>query len=89
LKGLEVVRPNQVWVADITYIRIVVGFLYLAVVLDLYSRKVIGWALSDKIDAELSVEALRMALEQRVECAPLTGEKNRELEGGVIGPTSG
>jgi len=65
LKGLEVVRPNQVWVADITYIRIVVGFLYLAVVLDLYSRKVIGWALSDKIDAELSVEALRMALEQR------------------------
>src|SRR5882724_12239557 len=61
LKGLEVVRPNQVWVADITYIRIVVGFLYLAVVLDLYSRKVIGWALSDKIDAELSVEALRMA----------------------------
>lgn len=67
LKGLEVNRPNQVWVADITYIRIVVGFLYLAVVLDLYSRKVIGWALSDKIDADLSVEALRMALEQRGE----------------------
>ena len=44
LKGLKVTRPNQVWVADITYIRIVVGFLYLAVVLDLYSRKVIGWA---------------------------------------------
>jgi putative transposase len=65
LKGLKVTRPNQVWVADITYIRIVVGFLYLAVVLDLYSRKVIGWALSDKIDGELSVEALRMALEQR------------------------
>lgn len=65
LKGLAVTRPNQVWVADITYIRIVVGFLYLAVVLDLFSRKVIGWALSDKIDAELSVEALRMALEQR------------------------
>ncbi len=65
LKGVKVSRPNQVWVADITYIRIVVGFLYLAVVLDLYSRKVIGWALSDKIDAELSVEALRMALEQR------------------------
>jgi putative transposase len=65
LKGLDVVRPNQVWVADITYIRIVVGFLYLAVVLDLFSRKVIGWALSDQIDAELSVEALKMALEQR------------------------
>ena len=65
LTGLEVTRPNQVWVADITYIRIVVGFLYLAVVLDLFSRKVIGWALSDQIDAELSVAALRMALEQR------------------------
>ena len=43
---------------DITYIRIVVGFLYLVVVLDLFSRKVIEWALSDKIDAQLSVEAL-------------------------------
>jgi len=53
----QVSRPNQVWVADITYIRIVVGFLYLAVVLDLYSRKVIGWALSDKIDAS---SALRL-----------------------------
>lgn len=65
LKGMKITRPNQVWVADITYIRIVVGFLYLAVVLDLYSRKVIGWALSDRIDAELSVEALKMALERR------------------------
>jgi len=65
LKGVEVIRPNQVWVADITYIRILSGFLYLAVVLDLFSRKVIGWALSDRIDAELSVEALRMALKER------------------------
>jgi transposase InsO family protein len=65
LKGVAVIRPNQVWVADITYIRILSGFLYLAVVLDLFSRKVIGWALSDRIDAELSVQALRMALEER------------------------
>lgn len=65
LKGLEVIKPNQVWVADITYIRILTGFLYLAVILDLFSRKVIGWALSDQIDAELSVGALRMALEER------------------------
>lgn len=65
LKGAEVIGPNQVWVADITYIRIVSGFLYLAVILDLFSRKVIGWALSNQIDAELSVAALRMALEQR------------------------
>jgi transposase InsO family protein len=65
VKGLEVRRRNQVWVADITYIRILTGFLYLAVVLDLFSRKVIGWALSEQIDAELTLAALRMALEER------------------------
>lgn len=65
LKGLEVRGRNQVWVADITYIRIVTGFLYLAVVLDLFSRKVIGWALSEQIDAELTLAGLRMALAER------------------------
>jgi putative transposase len=65
VKGLEIRGRNQVWVADITYIRILTGFLYLAVVLDLFSRKVIGWALSERIDAELSLAALRMGLEQR------------------------
>lgn len=65
LEGLEVVGPNQAWVADITYIRILTGFLYLAVLLDLFSRKVIGWALSEHIDAELTVAALRMALGER------------------------
>lgn len=65
LVGLTVRRPNEVWVADITYIRILTGFLYLAVILDLYSRKVIGWALSRHIDTELTLAALRMALEER------------------------
>ena len=65
LKGLEVRGRNQVWVADITYIRILTGFLYLAVVLDLFSRKVIGWALSEQIDAELTLAGLRMALRER------------------------
>ena len=65
LKGLEVSRRNQVWVADITYIRILTGFLYLAVVLDLFSRKVIGWALCEQIDAELTLAGLRMALGER------------------------
>lgn len=65
LRELEVSRRNQVWVADITYIRILTGFLYLAVVLDLFSRKVIGWALSEQIDAKLTLVALRMALEER------------------------
>ena len=65
LKGLEVSRRNQVWVADITYIRILTGFLYLEVVLDLFSRRVIGWALSEQIDAELTLAGLRMALGER------------------------
>jgi transposase InsO family protein len=65
VKGLPVGGLNEVWVADITYIRILTGFLYLAVVLDLFSRKVIGWAISEHIDAQLTLAALRMALEQR------------------------
>lgn len=65
IKELKVRGRNQVWVSDITYIRILTGFLYLAVVLDLFSRKVIGWALSEQIDAQLTLAALRMALEER------------------------
>lgn len=65
IKELEVKGRNQVWVADITYIRILTGFLYLAVVLDLFSRKVIGWAISEQIDARLTLAALRMAVEER------------------------
>jgi putative transposase len=70
VKGKPVNGINQVWAADITYIRIVNGFVYLAVILDLYSRKVIGWALSKRIDGDLVLNALRMALERR---RPSTG----------------
>lgn len=65
VKDRTVDGPNQIWVADITYIRIVSGFVYLAVILDLFSRKVIGWALSRSLRHKLSVEALKMALEAR------------------------
>ena len=56
---------NQLWVADITYIRLQVEFVYLAVVLDAFSRRVIGWALGRSLEAELALSALRMALQQR------------------------
>ena len=56
---------NQAWVADITYIRITKGFVFLAAILDRYSRKVIGWAISKRIDAELCLAALKAALEAR------------------------
>lgn len=65
LKGVQVKRKNQVWVADITYIRIENGFVYLAVIIDRYSRKVIGWSLSKSIDGNLTLAALKMAHEQR------------------------
>lgn len=65
VKDRQVDGPNQAWVADITYIRIATGFVYLAVILDLFSRKVVGWALSTSLRHELSLEALKMALETR------------------------
>ena len=57
--------PNQLWVADITYIQTREGWLYLAAIMDLYSRKVVGWAMSERIDTVLVLKALAMALLHR------------------------
>jgi putative transposase len=57
--------PNQLWVADITYIGTSVGFAFLAVVLDVWSRRVIGWAMAGHLRTELVMDALQMALEGR------------------------
>ena len=57
--------PNQAWVADITYIRTSSGWLYLAVVLDLYARKVVGWAMAPDMQAALVCQALQLAIVQR------------------------
>jgi putative transposase len=65
LPELGVDGLNQVWVADITYIRIKNGFVYLAVILDVYSRRVIGWAISKRLTADMAVEALQCAIELR------------------------
>jgi len=58
-------QPNQLWVADITYIPTWAGFLYLAVILDVYSRRVIGWAMATHLRAELVIAALDMAIQTR------------------------
>jgi len=58
-------EPNQLWVADITFIRLRDEFVYLAVVLDAYSRRVVGWGIARNLQAELAIGALRMALSQR------------------------
>ena len=65
LKDVKITGVNQAWVADITYIRILTAFVYLAVILDVFSRKVVGWAISLRIDTELTRMALRMAIETR------------------------
>lgn len=56
---------NQLWVADITYVRLAEAFVYLAVILDAYSRKVVGWAMADHLRASLALDALEMALQNR------------------------
>jgi transposase InsO family protein len=65
VKEMTVTRSNQVWLADITYIRIITGFMYLAAILDAWSRKVIGYAISTAIDTSLTLEALKMAIAGR------------------------
>lgn len=64
-RDFTVQAPNQLWVADITYVPTWAGFLYLAVVLDAYSRRIVGWAMAPHLRSELVVDALNMALGQR------------------------
>jgi putative transposase len=64
-REFDVSEPNKAFVADITYIWTREGWLYLAVVIDLYSRKIVGWSMSTRMKAKLVVDALRMAIWQR------------------------
>ena len=62
LSGKIIRHPNQVWATDVTYIRLSGGFVYLVAILDLYSRKVLSWRLSNSLDADFCVEALEEAI---------------------------
>ena len=64
-RGFEVEAPNRVWCSDVTYIDVAGEWLYLAIVLDLYARRVVGWALSDSPDSQLTCRALELAFELR------------------------
>ena len=64
-RHLMPMATNQLWVADITYVRLAEAFIYLAVVLDAFSRKVVGWAMADHLRASLALDALEMALSSR------------------------
>jgi putative transposase len=74
-------RPNQLRVGDITYIRTWEGWLYLAVLLDCYSRRVVGWSMADHLRTELPLEALRMALARRGPAPELSHHTDRGWQG--------
>jgi transposase InsO family protein len=80
VRDLELSGLDQLWVADITYIRLQEQFCYLAVVLDAFSRTVVGWAMADHLRASLAVDALTMALEER---RPLWGSLIHHSDRGV------
>lgn len=80
LPGRKITDINQVWVTDLTYIRIATGFVYLAIMLGLYSRRVVGWAISDRIDAALCLAALDDAIEKRRPRAGLIHHSDRGVQ---------
>ena len=59
LKDVEISRPNQVWCTDITYIRMGKGYLYLTVIMDWYSRRILAWELSNTMETEFCIKALK------------------------------
>jgi putative transposase len=65
IAGMTLTGVNKLWVADITYIRIATGFVYLAVILDVFSRRIVGWAISKSLDRRLTIEASKMAIALR------------------------
>jgi hypothetical protein len=74
--------PDQLWVADISYLRTWEGFLYLAVILDACTRRVVGWAMADHLRRELVLDALGMALHQRKPTAGLIHHSDHGVQGG-------
>lgn len=76
-QDFSAIAVNQKWSSDITYIWTDEGWLYLATVIDLFSRRVVGWAMSDRIDQALTLSALRMALQRRRPCGGLLHHSDR------------
>ena len=64
-RNFEAARPNQVWLGDLTYVRTGEGWLYLAAVLDLHTRKIVGWSMRETLHAEIALEALDMAIRRQ------------------------
>ncbi len=80
IKDLEVTRSNQVWVSDITYIRTVKGFCYLALITDMHSRKIVGYDLSDSFELKGCLRALNKAIYQAKVIKQLIHHSDRGME---------
>ena len=80
IKDVEVTKPNQVWASDITYIRTVKGFCYLALITDMYSRKIIGYDLSDSLELKGCVRALNKAIYQAKNIKGLIHHSDRGIQ---------
>lgn len=80
LIGLQITRANQVWVCDITYIETEEGFLYLYLITDAYSRKIVGYHLSEDLKAQSAVEALKMAIAATGNCREIIHHSDRGIQ---------
>ena len=79
-RNFTAVAPNRIWLADITYVETDQGWLYLATVMDLYSRKIVGWAMADHLRAELPLAALKMAISVQRPGAGLIHHSDRGVQ---------
>lgn len=79
-RDFDAAGPNQVWLADITYVRTAEGWLYLAAVLDAFSRKIVGWAMSETMSRKLCIDALKMAVLNRKPPEGLVHHSDRGLQ---------
>ena len=79
-RDFEASRPNEKWVTDITYVWTSEGWLYLATVMDLYSRRIVGWSAADHMRTELCLDALRMAIKQRTKIDGLVHHSDRGVQ---------
>jgi putative transposase len=80
IKDIDVTKPNQVWVSDITYIRTVKGFCYLALITDMYSRRIVGYDLSDSLELNGCVRALNKAIYQAKNIKQLIHHSDRGIQ---------
>jgi len=78
LRGVNIIRPNQVWSTDITYIRLARGFVYLVAVIDWYSRKALSWRLSNTLDSGFCVDCLQQKLTQK------SNQKKNKNQGSAV-----